>query len=267
MKEFGKKRNDQDMGNELEEGVVEGRNAVLEALKSNRSIDKIFILEGEREGSLQKIAALARERGLVVVQVDRRRLDTMSVTRAHQGVIAYCSAKEYVSVEEILQIAQERGEPPFLVICDEITDPHNLGAIIRTAVAAGAHGIVIPKRRNVGITPVVYKSSAGMVENIAVSKVPNVAAAIDGLKKAGLWIYGADMDGEKDCWGVDYQGGVGLVIGSEGNGISRLVKEKCDFLVKIPMAGGVASLNASVAGAILMYEVLRQKTQGKEGAK
>jgi 23S rRNA (guanosine2251-2'-O)-methyltransferase len=231
----------------------------LEVLKSNRSIDKVFILEGEREGSLQRIAAIAKERGLVIIQADRRRLDTMSQTGAHQGVILYCSAKEYVSLEEILQIAKQREEAPFLVICDEITDPHNLGAIIRTAVAAGAHGIVIPKRRSVGITPVVYKSSAGMAENIAIAKVANICAAMDTLKKNGVWIYGADMDGEKDCWAVDYTGGVGIVIGSEGSGISRLVREKCDFLVKIPMAGGVASLNASVAGAILMYEVFRQK--------
>lgn len=269
MKEFhGNRENKEnkenpELGEELEEGVVEGRNAVFEVLKSNRSIDKIFILDGEREGSLQRIAAIAKERGIVMIQTDRKKLNAMSQTGAHQGVIAHCSAKEYVSVEEILEIAKQKGEAPFLVICDEITDPHNLGAIIRTAVAVGAHGIVIPKRRNVGVTSVVYKSSAGTVEYIAIAKVANIAATVDLLKTSGMWIYGADMEGEKEYYETDFGGAVALVIGSEGKGVSHLVKQKCDFLVSIPMSGEVSSLNASVAGAILMYEVLRQKKTKK----
>ena len=259
MKDFKKKENPVEQPDIFTEGSIEGRNVVYEALRAERSIDKIFIQDGEREGSLQRIAALAKDKGIVLIPTDRKKLNEMSQTGAHQGVIAMCAAKEYVSVDEILELARNAGEDPFLILCDEIYDPHNLGAIIRTAVAAGAHGIIIPKRRNVGLTPVVYKASAGMTQHISVAKVVNIAAEIDRLKAAGLWIYGADANGEKNYYESDFSGPVALVIGSEGQGLSRLIKEKCDFLVKIPMNEKVASLNASVAGAIMMYEILRQR--------
>ncbi len=244
---------------EIDENKIEGRNAVTEVLKSDRTVDKLFILAGEREGSLQKIFAIARDKGVVISEVDRKKLDFMSETKSHQGVIAQCAAREYVSVQDILDIAAEKGEPPFVVVCDEINDPHNLGAIIRTANAAGAHGVIIPKRRSVGLTSVVAKAAAGALEHTRIAKVTNIAVELDRLKEKGLWVFGTDADGETLYHQGDLKGPIVLVIGSEGFGMGTLVKKKCDFLVRIPMMGEITSLNASVAGGILMYEILKQR--------
>ena len=244
---------------EEDRGYLEGRNAVLEALKAGRAIDKVYIAKGETDAALQRIAAMAKNAGAVVVETDRRKLDTMSATGAHQGVIAAATIKEYVSVEDILHIAQERGEAPFIIVCDEISDPHNLGAIIRTAESAGAHGVIIPKRRSAGLTAVIGKTSAGAVEYMAVARVPNITAALSELKEAGVWVYGTAADGENDLWGTDFTGPCAIVIGSEGEGMSRLVSENCDFHVSIPMRGHVSSLNASASAAVVIYEVLRQR--------
>lgn len=244
---------------ELDENKLEGRNAVTEALKAGRTIDKLFIQQGEREGSLQRIFAMARERNIVISEVDKKKLDAMSQTHAHQGVIAQCAAAHYCELQDILDNAKEKGEPPFVVICDEINDPHNLGAIIRTAEGAGAHGVIIPKRRSVGLTSTVAKASAGAVEHCPIAKVANLAAAIDTLKEQGLWVFGADMDGTELYHKADLSGPIALVIGSEGFGMGQLIKKKCDFLVRLPMLGKITSLNASVAGGILMYEVVRQR--------
>ena len=210
--------------------------------------------------TLGHIASKARSAGVVVVEADRRKLDAMSQTHAHQGVIALCAVKEYCTVADILAIAQARGEPPFVIVCDEISDPHNLGAIIRSAECAGAHGVIIPKRRSAGLTAVVDKTSAGAVEHVAIARVPNLSAAIGELKKSGLWVYGAAAEGASPMWQTDLTGPVCLVIGSEGDGIGRLVRENCDFLVSIPLKGQISSLNASAAAAVLMYEVLRQRS-------
>ena len=242
------------------EGMIEGRNAVTEALRAGRPIDKIFIAKGETDAALGHIASKARSAGTVVVETDRRKLDAMSVTGAHQGVIALASVKEYVSVADILRIAEEKGEPPFLVICDEISDHHNLGAIIRTAEAAGVHGVIIPKRRSAGITAVVSKTSAGAVEYMPVARVANITATIQELKKSGVWIYGTAADGESPLWSTDLRGPAAFVIGSEGEGMSRLVAENCDFKLSIPMHGQVSSLNASASAAVVIYEVLRQRS-------
>ena len=244
---------------ERAEGVIEGRNAVSEALKAGRPIDKLYIATGETDSTLSHLASKAKEAGAVVVEADRRKLDAMSVTGSHQGGIALAAVKEYVSVEEILKIARNRGEAPFIIVCDEISDPHNLGAIIRTAEAAGAHGVIIPKRRSAGLTAVIEKTSAGAVEHLAVARVPNITAALSDLKKAGLWIYGTAADGAKSLWETDLKGPAAIVIGSEGEGMSRLVRESCDFLVSIPMRGEVSSLNASASAAIVIYEALRQR--------
>lgn len=241
------------------EDVIEGRNAVIEALRAGRNIDKIFIQKGDTDKTLGHIASKARDAGVVVVDADRRKLDSMSITHAHQGVIALAAVREYCSVQDILAIAEERGEPPFVIVCDEISDPHNLGAIIRTAESAGVHGIVIPKRRSAGVTSIVDKTSAGAVEHMAVSRVANLTAAIKELKEAGLWIYGTAAEGSSSMWQTDLKGPICLVIGSEGDGMGRLVTENCDFLVSIPMRGQVSSLNASAAAAILIYEILRQR--------
>jgi 23S rRNA (guanosine2251-2'-O)-methyltransferase len=195
----------------------------------------------------------------VVVEVDRRKLDSMSATKAHQGVIALCAVREYCTVKDILDIAHKRGEPPFVVACDEIEDPHNLGAIIRTAECVGAHGVVIPKRRSAGLTSTAGKASAGAVEHMAVARVPNLPAALKELKEQGLWVYGAAAEGSSSLWETDLKGPVCIVIGSEGRGLGRLVRETCDFLVSIPMRGKISSLNASAAAAVIMYEVLRQR--------
>lgn len=245
------------------EDLIEGRNAVIEALRAGRTLDKIYIAKGDVDQTLGHIASKARSAGIVVVEADRRKLDAMSQTHAHQGVIALCAVKEYCTVADILAIAQERGEPPFVVVCDEISDPHNLGAIIRSAECAGAHGIIIPKRRSAGLTAVVDKTSAGAAEHVAIARVPNLSAAIAELKKAGLWVYGAAAEGTSSLWQTDLTGAVCLVIGSEGDGIGRLVRENCDFLVSIPLKGQISSLNASAAAAVLMYEVLRQRSEEK----
>ena len=242
------------------DGLIEGRNAVTEALRAGTPIDKIFIARGETDKTLGHIASTARAAGVVVVEADRRKLDYMSATKAHQGVIALAAVREYASVEDILSAARERGEAPLLVVCDEISDPHNLGAIIRTAECAGAHGVIIPKRRSAGLTAVVDKTSAGALEHMAVARVPNLVAAIETLKKNGLWIYGTAAEGSNELWKTDLTGPACIVIGSEGAGISRLVREKCDFLVSIPLRGQISSLNASAAAAVLLYEALRQRS-------
>ena len=242
------------------EDLIEGRNAVIEALRAGRPIDKIYIQKGETDKTLGHIASTAKDAGIVVVDADRRKLDFMSRTHAHQGVIALAAIKDYCSVSDILAIAKERNEPPFIVMCDEISDPHNLGAIIRTAECVGAHGVIIPKRRSAGLTAVVDKTSAGALEHMAVARVPNLAAAIETLKKNGLWIYGTAAEGANELWKTDLTGPACIVIGSEGTGISRLVREKCDFLVSIPLRGQISSLNASAAAAVLLYEALRQRS-------
>ena len=245
--------------NEDREDRIEGRNAVTEAIRAGRSIDKIYIAKGETDKTLRFLAASAREAGIVVVEADRRKLDSMSTTHgAHQGVIAVAALREYVSIEDILEIASERDEVPFVIVCDEISDPHNLGAILRTAEAAGVHGVIIPKNRSAGLTSIVGKASAGAAEHMAVCRVANIPSAIERLKKAGLWVFGADASGES-LWTADFSGPVCIVIGSEGHGMGRLVREKCDFLVGIPMRGALSSLNASAAAAVILYEVLRHK--------
>ncbi len=238
---------------------IEGRNPVLEALKSGREIDKILVQSGEKNGSLKKIIAVAREKKIVVTETERRRLDAMSVTHSHQGVIAFAAAREYSTVEDILKSAADKGEQPFIVIADDLTDPHNLGSVIRTANAAGAHGVIIPKRNSVGLSPVVEKTSAGALEFTPVARVSNLASTIEFLKKNNIWVVGADMDGSETIYTHDFSGAVAIVVGSEGKGVSRLVREKCDFIVSIPMNGQINSLNASVAAALMMYEVVRTR--------
>ena len=241
------------------QSIIEGRNAVMEAMRAGRPIDKIFLAKGETDATLGHIASKARSLGTVVVETDRRKLDGMSLTGSHQGVIALASVKEYVTVEEILNIARERGEEPLIIVCDEISDHHNLGAIIRTAEAAGAHGVIIPKRRSAGITAIVEKTSAGAVEHMAVCRVPNITATLKELKKSGVWVYGTAMDGDTQLWSADLKGSAAIVIGSEGSGMSKLVEETCDFKVSIPMSGKVNSLNASASAAIVIYEAVRQR--------
>ena len=237
---------------------LEGRNAVLEVLKSGRDIEKIIVQKGNVEGTIRRIAGLAKEKGVVVQEVVKQKLDDMSQTKNHQGVIAIVSEHEYAEVDDIINTAAEKGEKPFIIILDNITDPHNLGAIIRTAECAGAHGVIIPKRRSVGLTAVVGKTSAGAIEYMPVARVTNISRTIEDLKKQGVWVVCADMGGD-DHFDASLDGAIALVIGSEGEGVSRLVKEKCDFTVSIPMYGKISSLNASVAAALLMYEVVRQR--------
>ena len=241
------------------DGIIEGRNAVIEALRAGVQIDKIYIMKGETDKTLGHIASTARAAGIVVVDADRRKLDNMSRTHAHQGVIALASVREYCSVEDILQSAADKGEPPLLVVCDEISDPHNLGAIIRTAECAGAHGIVIPKRRSAGLTAIVAKTSAGAVSHMPVARVPNIAALLKDLKKQGVWVFGTAAGGNTTLYDADLKGPAAIVIGSEGDGMTRHVTENCDFLVSIPMKGRINSLNASAAAAILLYEAVRQR--------
>ncbi len=243
----------------VREDLIEGRNAVIEALKSDRTIEQILIAKGDNEGSINVVYALAKEKNIVIKEVERKKLDQMSETKSHQGVMAIVTPYKYYEIDQILNSAKEKGEKPFIVILDEIEDPHNFGSIVRCAEVCGVHGIIIPKRRNVGVTPTVYKSSAGAVEHMKIAKVTNINATIQLLKDEGIWVYGADMDGESYCFETDFKGAVAIVIGSEGRGISKLTKEKCDVLVKIPMVGEINSLNASVAGGIIMYEVLKQK--------
>lgn len=240
------------------DNLVIGRNAVLELIKSDREIENVLVAKGEREGSVNKILALCKEKHIVVKNVDRKKLDFLSAGGNHQGIVANVPAHEYSTVDEILACAREKGEAPFLIICDEIEDSHNLGAIIRTAEACGVHGIIIPKRRNVGLNFVVAKTSCGALEYVKVARVTNLASAIEELKKKNIWVYAADMDGQR--WDkTDYSGGVALVVGNEGSGVGRLIKEKCDVTVSLPMLGKVNSLNASVAASVIMYEIARQR--------
>lgn len=237
---------------------IVGRNPVLEAIRSGRTIDKILVKKGKYEGSIVPIIKKAKDAGIIIQEVEKQKLDRIAEGENHQGVIAYVSEYEYVTVNDILDRAREKNEPPFIVICDKITDPHNLGAIIRTANCVGVHGVIIPKRNSVGLNSVVTKTSAGAAEYTPVARVTNIASTLDNLKKEGLWIAAADMDGE-EMYKIDLTGSIGLVIGSEGEGISRIVREKCDFIASIPMKGEINSLNASVAGGVLMYEALRQR--------
>ena len=241
-----------------EESTIEGRNAVLESLKSGKPVDKLLVQEGAGEGSVNTILREAKKAGVVIEYVPKERLDAISKTGRHQGVIASCAAYEYAEVEDILAAAKEKNEDPFLVVLDGIEDPHNLGAIIRTAHQAGAHGIIIPKRRAVGLTATVAKTSAGAINYMPVAKVTNISQTIEELKKEGIWFACADMDGEV-MYRANLKGPIGIVIGNEGEGVSRLVKEKCDFTVSIPMKGQIDSLNASVAAGVLAYEIVRQR--------
>ena len=247
---------------EIREDRLEGRNPVLEALKSGRTIEKILVSSGQKEGSILRIIAMAKDKRIIVQEVEREKLDSITQTFAHQGVIAYVSDYKYVEVDDILKKAKEKGEQPFIIILDEITDPHNLGSIIRSAEVSGAHGVIIAKRRSVGLTPAVAKASSGAIEYIDVAKVSNIAQTIEYLKKEGVWVVGADMNGEKVYFESDLKGPIAIVIGSEGEGIGQLIKQRCDFLVNIPMNGHISSLNASVAGGLLMFEVLRQRRNG-----
>ena len=244
------------------DGVIEGRNAVTEALRAGVAIDKIFLMKGDTDPTLGHIASAAREKGIVVVDADRRKLDGMSRTHSHQGVIALAAVREYATVDDILNIARERGEPPLIVVCDELSDPHNLGAVIRTADAAGAHGVIIPKRRSAGLTAVVAKTSAGAVAHVPVARVPNLPSLLKELKEEGVWVFGTAAGGTTQLYQADLKGPAAIVIGSEGDGMGRLVAENCDFTVSIPMFGKINSLNASAAAAVLLYEAVRQRLGG-----
>ena len=242
-----------------EENIIEGKNAVIEALRAGRAIDKIFLVRGSGDKAIGFIASNAKNAGITVTECDRRKLDAMSTTGAHQGVVAVAAVKAYCEPEDILRLANERGEDPFIVVCDGIEDPRNLGAIIRCAECAGAHGVIIPRHHSAGITAAADKASAGAAEHLPVARVANLTTAIQSLKKAGLWVYGAEANGTSGLWHTDMKGPVCLVIGSEGQGISRLVRENCDFIMSIPLRGRVNSLNASAAAAVLMYEIVRQR--------
>lgn len=246
--------------NMSDENIIEGKNAVIEALRAGRPLDKVFLARGSGDKALAFIASTARAAGVAVTECDRRKLDGMSATGgAHQGVIAVAAAREYCAVEDILARARELGQPPFLVACDGLEDPRNLGAVIRCAECAGVHGVIIPRHHSAGITAAADKASAGAAEHVLIARVTNLTAALQDLKKKGIWVYGAEANGDAQLWKTDMKGPVCLVIGSEGRGISRLVRENCDFTVTIPMAGRVNSLNASAAAAILLYEIVRQR--------
>jgi 23S rRNA (guanosine2251-2'-O)-methyltransferase len=242
----------------MSQDYVIGRNPVIEALKSGRDINKIWVSEGANKGQIQTVLQLAKENGVIVQQSPKKKLDQM-VEGNHQGVIAQVAAYEYADVDDLFKLAEERGEAPFFLLLDEIEDPHNLGSIMRTADAVGAHGIIIPKRRAVGLTAAVAKSSTGAIEYIPVARVTNLARTIEELKERGVWIAGTDAKGSDDYRNLDGTLPLGLVIGSEGKGVSRLVRDKCDFLIRLPMKGKVTSLNASVAAGLLMYEVFRKR--------
>ncbi|MBP3661379.1 MAG: 23S rRNA (guanosine(2251)-2'-O)-methyltransferase RlmB [Oscillospiraceae bacterium] len=244
---------------EEDETHLEGRNALTEALRAGRTIDKVFIADGDIDKGLQRLAAMAKEAGAVIVPVDRRKLDLMSTTHAHQGVIAQAAAHEYATIDDILEEAAARGQAPLIVICDELSDPHNLGAIMRSAECAGAHGVIIPKRRSVGLTATVAKASAGAVEYMKVARVSNINTCIAELKEKGVWIYGAAGEGSVPMYRSDLTGPAAIVIGNEGDGLSPLVRKNCDMLVHIPMSGRISSLNASAAASILLYEAVRQR--------
>ncbi len=239
--------------------LIEGRNPVLEALKAGKSIEKIYLQKGEKQGSVVKIINLAQKNKIPVTEIDKFKINEMSETKSHQGVIAAMSPVEYVSVEDIIELAKSKNEPLFVIVLDEIEDPHNLGSIIRTANAAGAHGVIIPKHRNAPITSTVVKTSTGACFHTPIAKVTNLVRTMKQLKDAGVWFVGADMNGDKNIYEADFSGSIGLVIGNEGKGISRLVKEECDFLVNIPMMGEIESLNASVSAGIFMYRVLEDR--------
>lgn len=241
-----------------EELTIEGRNAVMEAFRSGKTIDKLFVLEGCQDGPVRSVTREARKHDTIVTFVTKERLNQLSETGKHQGVIAFAAAYEYAEVEDMLKLAEEKGEPPFLILLDNIEDPHNLGAIIRTANLAGAHGVIIPKRRAVGLTATVAKTSAGAINYTPVAKVTNLSGTIRELKERGIWFVCADMDGTV-MYELDLKGPIGLVIGSEGDGVSKLVRENCDFTAAIPMAGEIDSLNASVAAGVLSYEIVRQR--------
>ena len=241
------------------EGQLEGRNALTEALKAGRTIDKVFIADGDTDRGLQRLAAEAKEAGAVIVPVDRRKLDQMSFTRSHQGVIALAAAHDYYTIDDILEEAAQRGENALIVICDELSDPHNLGAIMRSAECAGAHGVIIPKRRSVGLTATVAKASAGAVEYMKVARVTNINNAINELKEKGVWVFGTAAEGSVPMYQADLTGPAAIVIGNEGDGMSPLVRKNCDMLVHIPMKGHISSLNASAAASILLYEAVRQR--------
>lgn len=245
--------------NMSDENIIEGKNAVIEAIRAGRPLDKIFLARGSRDKALGYIASNARSAGVTVTECDRRKLDGMSTTGAHQGVIAVAAAREYCAVEDILALARERGEDPFVVVCDGLEDPRNLGAVIRTAECAGAHGVIIPRHHSAGLTAAADKASAGAAEHMLIARVANLTSTLQDLKKEGLWVYGAEANGDSPLWKTDMKGPVCLVIGSEGQGLGRLVRENCDFVMTIPMAGRVNSLNASVAAALLLYEVVRQR--------
>lgn len=249
------------MEKETSKNIIVGRNAVMEALRSDREIDKLIVGKGA-EGSIKKILGIAKDKKIPVTMAEKTALDRIAGGASHQGVAAYVSSYTYCEVEDILELAEKRGEPPFIIILDNLEDPHNLGAVMRTAEACGAHGIIIPKRRSVSITEVVAKASAGAVEYMPCAKVSNISQTIELLKEKGVWIYACDMDGES-YYRTDMRGSIALVIGSEGFGISRLVKEKCDFVVSIPMVGKITSLNASNAAAVLMCEIRKQRDAGK----
>ncbi|HIV69045.1 MAG TPA: 23S rRNA (guanosine(2251)-2'-O)-methyltransferase RlmB [Candidatus Butyricicoccus stercorigallinarum] len=258
MSQKNRKQNRHARGQERDTTLYEGRNAVMELLRAGRTVDKLFVAP-DQNGRMADIIALARQSGAVVTQVDRRKLDAMSETGVHQGVIAQAAAHEYVSIDDLLQVARDRGEQPLLLLCDGLTDPHNLGAVIRSAETAGAHGVIIPKRRSVGLTATAAKASAGALEHIGIARVTNLTAAIEQLKENGVWIFGADAGGDKSLYEADFAGAAAIVIGSEGSGLSRIVREACDFIVSIPMKGRVNSLNASAAAAVLLYEAVRQR--------
>ncbi len=243
---------------EINESYIEGRNAVIEAFRSGKTIDRLFILDGCQDGPIQTIKREARKQDTIVKYVPKERLDQMSETKKHQGVIAVAAAYEYSEMEDIFKLAEEKGEPPFVFILDNIEDPHNLGAIIRTANLAGAHGVIIPKNRAVGLTSTVARTSAGALNYTPVVKVTNIAKTIEELKEKGLWFVCADMDGTR-MYDLNLTGAIGLVIGNEGEGVGRLVKEKCDYVASIPMKGDIDSLNASVAAGVLAYEIVRQR--------
>lgn len=241
------------------EDIIEGRNAVTSYLKSGKQIDKIYVRRGENKGSIIPLIALAREKGIEIVEVDSKKLDSMSETGAHQGVIARIPPYEYKTVEDILDIARQKGEAPFIVILDRLEDPHNLGSIIRTANCAGVHGVIISKHDGVTLTASAVKASAGAAAETAVARVGNISKTIDFLKSEGVWVTGADAGGDRSLYEADFKGAIALVIGGEDKGIGRLTAQKCDFLVNIPMRGSVNSLNASVAAALVIYEAMKQR--------
>ena len=243
----------------LDERLIEGRNAVTEALRSGRTINKVFLADGDTDRALGRLAAMAKDAGAVVVRIDRRKLNDMSPTGAHQGIIASVAAHDYATIDDILAEAEARGQAPLIVVCDELSDPHNLGAILRTAECAGAHGVIIPKRRSVALTAVVAKASAGAIEYMKVARVSNIAATLRELKERGVWVFGTAADGATSLYSADLKGPAAIVIGNEGEGMSRIVAETCDFKVSIPMRGQISSLNASAAAAILLYEAVRQR--------